>query len=104
MMKHTPGPWFINGHERYTKYVEARIGGGWVQEVAACGPTENPEQQEANARLCAAAPELLEALRIMVNACYPVSTEISDKGHEWCTAYLDQALPLARAAIAKTTA
>ncbi|HEJ1718327.1 hypothetical protein [Pseudomonas aeruginosa] len=61
MMKHTPGPWFINGHERYTKYVEARIGGGWVQEVAACGPTENPEQQEANARLCAAAPELLEA-------------------------------------------
>ncbi len=62
-MKHTPGPWFINGHERYTKYVEARIGGGWVQEVAACGPTENPEQQEANARLCAAAPDLLEGLK-----------------------------------------
>ncbi|RQC90029.1 hypothetical protein [Pseudomonas aeruginosa] len=104
MSKHTPGPWFINGHERYTKYVEAHIGGGLVQEVAACGPTEKPEQQEANARLCAAAPELLEALRIMVNACYPVSTEISDKGHAWCIAYLDQALPLARAAIAKATA
>ncbi|HBP5690610.1 TPA: hypothetical protein L6B06_11535 [Pseudomonas aeruginosa] len=58
----------------------------------------------ANAKLMAAAPELLEALRIMVNACYPVSTEISDKGHEWCIAYLDQALPVARAAIAKATA
>lgn len=63
MSKHTPGPWFVNGHEHYTKYVEARIGGGLLQEVAACGPTEKQEQQEANARLIAAAPELLEALQ-----------------------------------------
>ncbi|MFU7071278.1 hypothetical protein ACM75K_29005 [Pseudomonas aeruginosa] len=61
MRKHTPGPWFVNGRESYTKYVEARIGGGLLQEVAACGPTEQQEQQEANARLIAAAPELLEA-------------------------------------------
>ncbi|EKL0657274.1 hypothetical protein ACF0C8_10115 [Pseudomonas aeruginosa] len=91
MSKHTPGPWFINGHERYTKYVEARIGGGWVQEVAACGPTENPEQQEANARLIAAAPELLEALQ----SCIQQITAL-------CSA--DDVPDQARAAIAKATA
>ncbi|HCR1638161.1 TPA: hypothetical protein ONA83_003578 [Pseudomonas aeruginosa] len=94
MMKHTPGPWFINGHERYTKYVEARIGGGWVQEVAACGPTENPEQQEANARLCAAAPELLEALEACVAR---ITNEVAD------AEFLDE-VEQARAAIAKATA
>ncbi|EKJ8513839.1 hypothetical protein ACOANU_29155 [Pseudomonas aeruginosa] len=100
MRKHTPGPWFVNGHERYTKYVEARIDGGLIQEVAACGPTEKPEQQEANARLCAAAPELLEALQGMLEVyggqynddCLPKSsTEL-------------ELIQQARAAIAKATA
>ena len=59
--KHTPGPWFTTG-TRGTRYVEARIGFG-LQEVAACGPTEKAGQQEANARLIAAAPLLLDALR-----------------------------------------
>jgi len=45
------------------KYVEARIGGGMIQEVACCGPTQTHEQSDANARLIAAAPELLEAIR-----------------------------------------
>ena len=61
--QHTPGPWFSHRAGFSTVYVEARIGGGWLQEVAACGPTEaGQEQQEANARLIAAAPELLEVL------------------------------------------
>lgn len=61
----TPGPWFISGN--MTLYIEARISGGLLQEVAAVGPTEADggygEQQRANARLIAAAPELLEALQ-----------------------------------------
>ena len=61
----TPGPWVVVG--RLTKYVEARLVGGLIQEVAACGPTMADEgygqQQEANARLIAAAPDLLEALQ-----------------------------------------
>lgn len=62
--KHTPGPWFTKREGFSTVYIEARIGGGMLQEVAACGPTEaGQEQQEANARLIAAAPELLEALQ-----------------------------------------
>ena len=66
----TPGPWVVVG--RLTKYVEARLVGGLIQEVAACGPTMADEgygqQQEANARLIAAAPDLLEAL-IELAAC-----------------------------------
>ena len=61
----TPGPWYVTG--KLTRYVEARIGGGLIQEVASCGPTEADggygPQQAANARLIAAAPDLLEALR-----------------------------------------
>jgi hypothetical protein len=55
-----------------TKYIEARIHGGLIQEVAGCGPTGADggygEQQQANANLIAAAPDLLEALEAARNA------------------------------------
>ena len=58
----TPGPWVVVGN--LTKYVEARLVGGLIQEVAACGPTMADEgygqHQEANARLIAAAPTMYE--------------------------------------------
>lgn len=57
---HTPGPWFEHREGFSTVYIEARIGGGMIQEVAACGPTEaGQDQQSANARLIAMAPDLL---------------------------------------------
>ena len=64
--KHTPGDWFTKREGFSTVYVESRIGGGLIQEVAACGPTNGGvEEQEANARLIAKAPELNAlALRI----------------------------------------
>ena len=69
--KHTPGPWYVTGN--LTRYINVRIGGGLIQEVASCGPTEADggygPQQEANARLIAAAPDLLEALSGML-ACW----------------------------------
>ncbi len=59
----TKGEWFAKREGQSTVYIECRIGGGWLQEVAACGPTANgSEEQEANAKLIAAAPDLLEAL------------------------------------------
>lgn len=102
-IKHTPGPWFITGS--MTKYVEARIPGRMIQEVAACGPTAADdgygEQQMANARLIAAAPDLLEAL-------IEVTASLAWNAHGECRAIHDgpimpsaQAVEFARAAIAK---
>jgi hypothetical protein len=93
MSGHTPGKWFTTQQGHSTIYVEARIGGGMLQEVAACGPTEAWQQQEANARLIAAAPELLEALKFFVY--HPGVTHL-------CTAN-SKAMVDAVAAIAKAT-
>lgn len=68
--KFTPGPWFVTGSQ--TKYIEARIGGGMLQEIAAVGPTAADggygEQQAANATLIAAAPELLRELERAIDS------------------------------------
>lgn len=67
--KGTPGPWFEHREGFSTVYVEARLRQGVIQEVAACGPTEaGSDAQSANARLIAAAPELLQALQELVHA------------------------------------
>lgn len=42
---------------------------------------------------------LLEALRAFESCALPVSRNIDERGHSWTEAYLDQALPIARAAI-----
>ncbi len=68
MSKHTPGPW------RYGKLSEEIIAGRG--EAIACMPTDRfdyapdaaRKQWEANARLIATAPELLESCK----ACLPV--------------------------------
>ncbi|CAI8796026.1 DUF4259 domain-containing protein [Pseudomonas sp. IT-P12] len=58
---HTPGPFFTTCPHGGTIYVEARLRDSTIQEVAVVGPTETPEQQQANAKLFAAAPELLKS-------------------------------------------
>ena len=99
MSKHTPGPWVVVGSR--TKYVEARLVGSLMQEVAACGPTLADEgygqQQEANARLIAAAPDLLEALRGMFAMWRSVC-----RAQGWEPEHLAEAVR-AQAAIAKAT-
>ena len=83
----TPGPWYVTG--KLTRYVEARIDGGLIQEVAACGPTKADggygPQQEANASLIAAAnpatiSELLDRL------------EAAEKGRDWYAARCEDAM------------
>lgn len=67
--KHTPGPWTAERHGGVTAVVDGRR----VQVAAAMGqgPMYGPSEtdvvaiQSANARLIAAAPELLEALRCL---------------------------------------
>jgi hypothetical protein len=89
MSNFTKGEWFAKREGQSTVYIECRIGSGWLQEVAACGPTANgSEEQEANAKLIAAAPDLLEALKNLEND----NGQIPD--HAW---------KLVRDAIAKAT-
>ena len=93
-MTHTPGPWKIN--PRASMVVESESG----RTIASCGAytsnTENTEpENQANARLIAAAPELLEALEA-------VSDEAIDEYHERHDEYWGGKLAKARATIAKT--
>lgn len=84
--KGTKGPWFEHREGSSTVYVEAKLRDGVIQEVAACGPTEaGSETQSANARLIAAAPDLLEALIAVVRVADRATDEFD----------------MARAAIAK---
>ena len=89
-MKHTPGPWRAiirkNGGGITNAFVDMQSGG----HIAI--PLNNPETAEANARLIAAAPELLEALQTWIAAC--------DTGTH---TDINQAREQARAAIAKAT-
>lgn len=94
---HTPGPWHTKREGFSTVYVEASLGNGWVQEVAACGPTAaGQDQQEANALLIAAAPDLLEAL-----CAY--RKKFPDHENEAFVQEVQDLGRMARAAIAKAT-
>ena len=99
---HTSGPWNV-GDDSPNDYegpiIDTRDRA--VAVITIDHETESTPEDRANARLIAAAPELLEALRVFVSCAYPVSTEIDERGYRWTNAYLDQALPIAHAAIAK---
>jgi hypothetical protein len=71
MGQHTQGPWIINLDPRYPSEpcIDAVID-GVVWHVAMCHNAAGPEDgsAEANARLIAAAPELLATLRAVLPA------------------------------------
>ena len=90
--KHTPGPWRVAPRSDYPEHADINVDAGTRGYVALCGKAGD-EEAEANARLIAAAPELLEALREVV-ACYVV--RINGKVDVRRAAALDRA----RAAIA----
>ena len=98
MSKHTPGPWSVVEHDHAiciqtespskTKYGASRYAaiGGFDRNDRA-----QLEEARANARLIAAAPELLEALQKIAGNTYD----------EWTNGA--EAARIARAAIAKAT-
>jgi hypothetical protein len=67
MSKHTPGPWKVES--RGYKYIVSKSGDGYItRDVCRMdASTMAAFAQEANARLITAAPDLLEALRDMVD-------------------------------------
>ncbi len=104
MSKHTPGPWVFSKSDQYGDmrfYVAQADGAPYTPDYSdvatLIAETVNSERryiQEANARLIAAAPELLEAL---TNLC-GLAEKRPGSLHEY-----KAAVDSARAAIAKAT-
>lgn len=68
-LQHTPGPWEVQEKCAYGYDIRSDYDNGWKWIAVAEGEHNGPEngwpddiQSEANARLIAAAPEMLEAL------------------------------------------
>jgi len=114
--KHTPGPWeYVPGNEHHGPYVTHEFGGTVADLYVMSQPTivkpapPRPvpfmhEQAEHNARLIAAAPELLEALKRLLN--YEGHMAWCAHGNDMsrpCVCGLVEAHEVARAAIAKAT-
>lgn len=66
MTKHSPGPWECRPSNEY----------GWTYEITNKEGNDDT-QAEANARLIAAAPDLLEALLYWKNECSGAEPSIS---------------------------
>ena len=89
MSKHTPGPWHVGGPNKCTIYDKhgQRLANSFEGVMA----TQRTDSEcEANARLIAAAPELLDALVNLLPLISPLKAEI-------------QQVANASAAIAKAT-
>ena len=75
--KHTPGPWEMRGPCASGRYSVIHNG-----PLFYVGDAGEPGDGEANARLAAAAPELLEALREIHNAIADGDGDYSPSG-DW---------------------
>ena len=109
--QHTPGPWrtggcgddgwrmIIGAQTRFlTAYKET-----YLTDIAATSCSDNPEEDLANARLIASAPDLLAALENQVN-CWEAMLEHALRLEDSGMAYsCRNAIHHARAAIAKAT-
>lgn len=70
MSKHTPGPWEVDRNSTHAGAIANIfhcLGNDWVEVWSKEWP-DSEEIQEANARLIAAAPELLLALEMSIDA------------------------------------
>lgn len=69
-MGHTPGPWAYDADSKEVFASAEQYGCGWIALVEGNDSDDQPlaaEMQAANARLIAAAPELLAALKELVD-------------------------------------
>ena len=72
-MSHTPGPWTASEHGAYTDYKGNNIVilGDDLRIAVVLGP--DTDETQANARLIAAAPDLLEALEALLEGDFNVA-------------------------------
>jgi hypothetical protein len=95
--KHTPGPWMYEPKGRGHVWSDCRDDGSGA--VIAVMPETNHGTKEADARLIAAAPELLSALYALLDDV----SDLTDEAREAFSGINDRSVTLARAAIAKAT-
>jgi hypothetical protein len=107
IMKHTPGPWSVVYSEQgYPQQIDAQNGSdgpGGITSITRWAAISFPSSTEglANARLIAAAPDLLNALEGLekeFRRIYPIYYS----SEHWCHE-INAPLKVARAAIAKAT-
>ena len=89
--EHTPGPWNLSANEDGRTYVEAS--NDTADDIAALLMDHDQQQNAANARLIAAAPDLLAACKAALNTPAMNADEMDPIEIE--------AVELARAAIRK---
>lgn len=94
MSKHTPGPWEMHGEFSGRDIVQIETKHGY--SVADVRNYNRSEQNKANAKLIAAAPDLLEALQNLIG-------EVKDIRGVDVEEYKPAAFEQARAAIKKAT-
>jgi len=96
--KHTPGPWDISSFQSHVIVGSPEIVGNAIATCHISRAVGDLSTADANARLIAAAPDLLEACRALVlewNSCF----EGQDTGYDGTP--LHDCVMLASAAIAK---
>ncbi len=102
--KHTPGPWVANG--RHVVTANSTIAHQII--IASASAFDPRSEHEANARLIAAAPDLLGALQEIIELATSEAETLSELGKDdedtamWA-AQAWEMLEAARAAIAKAT-
>ena len=67
MNKHTPGPWFVDHESPFLVRAGDDIDGRHIAHIGPANYTPRFDVDEPNAKLIAAAPDLLEALSEIIN-------------------------------------
>lgn len=99
--KHTPGPWTAVPRSINPNYPEIKVENVDGLRVANVGQLK---EQQANARLIAAAPDMLEALKAIDAKALEILASMANAQQCPLACALLQPLLNARAAIAKATA
>lgn len=80
MNKHSPGPWSFEVEENGDKFKLSDVNNEVV--VGGCGCCDSPWCNLADARLIAAAPDLLEALKVVLDdLMYKHHARVIDVAH-----------------------
>lgn len=84
MIPHTPGPWVLEDNDLQRKVFVASRHLGYPTYIVSFGQRSNWDAvDEANARLIAAAPELLEALNALLDYSPDLDTPSEIEAEKW---------------------